>query len=662
MKRITYTKEDFKWTQWTPEDIRALAPQIIEKKKKAYEEIKKVSKEDRTFENTVYGIESSDDGIDPLVSRIDILMNTSPDKEIRDIAKEIVEYIQKEFVDIEYDEKIYKALKDYAEKNEKLDGEDRKLLEDMMRGYKRMGFELPKDEREKLKELIKESIALGTEFSKNVNEYKDEIIVTREELDGLPEHYISGLRQDKGGNYIVSLDYPEIGPFIQYAKNADRRRELLDKDSKKGGIENLDIAKKMLNTREKVKDLLEYETYADYVTEERMAKSAANVQEFIDDLMPKLKPLSDKEMEELTSLKRDETGDSKAELFYYDTAYYSNILLEKKYSLDTNKLKEYFPFAKVKDGVFKIYSTLFSVEFEKLEGYDAWHPDVEFYAVKNNADEIISYFMLDLYPREGKYGHAAVSGLTEGHRDGFGEDKPFVSPIACMMTNFPKPTKENPSLMSHGEVNTFFHEFGHIVHHMLTTSKYSAQSGTSVYWDFVEAPSQMLENWVFDKEMLKLLSEHYKTGEALTDKMIDSLIKAKKHMVASGSLRQFIFASFDLLVHTKGVGESLDKEWKELAGKWSNIKPPEGSLFPASFDHIFGGGYAAGYYGYMWSKVYATDMFTRFKKEGLLNPKTGGDYRKWILEKGSSMEEMDLIKGFLGREPNNKAFLDEIGL
>jgi thimet oligopeptidase len=360
----------------------------------------------------------------------------------------------------------------------------------------------------------------------------------------------------------------------------------------------------------------------------------------------------------MTQLKRELTKDPQAQLEYYDIAYYGEQLRHKKFNIESEKIREYFPLQIVKEGMMEIYSKLLGASFKKIDGYPTWHPDTEFYEVTDAKDKkTIAYFILDLYPRENKYGHAAVQSWTEGWLDG----DTYNTPVAVMMANFPKPSAEHPSLMSHDEVNTFFHEFGHIMHHLLTTAKYASYAGTSVARDFVEAPSQMLENWVWDEEMLGILSGHYKDSKKkLPKEHLDNLLKAKQHLIAYDSTRQFCIALFDLQLHTKKI-KDVSGLFDKLMYEYTGIKRPKKNIWPAGFGHICGG-YDAGYYGYMWSKVYSCDMFTRFQKEGLLNTKTGTDYRNWILEPGSSMEEGDLVKGFLGRKPNNKAFLKEIGL
>lgn len=657
----SYTKKDFQWTRWTASDVKKLIPKILEHKKRRYAEIKKIPKDKRTFENTIYAIEASSYEINPLLYQIELLMNVSPSKDIREVAKNTLDILRKKLIDIAYDEKIYRAVKEYTEKKEKLVDEDKKLLKDMLLGYRRMGFELSPTKRRIFQSNIKKLTLLSQQFQKNINDYHDHILLFPNETKGLSESYLARLNRDKKGNYIVTLQYPDSGPFMENAENADKRRELADKNSRKGGEKNLVLARKILTLRKKNAALLGYKNHAEYKIEDKMARHPSRVYSFLHQLMPKLALLAKKELVELTDLKRKLTNDKHAVLAYYDLAYYSNQLKKKRFLVDDEELRKYFPFWKVKQGIFEIYQDLLGVRFEQVHGYPLWHKDVELYVVKDHNGAVISYFLLDLYPRKGKYTHACASEVIDGRLASFKDRSEYIPPLACMIANFTKPVNDTPSLLSHGEVETFFHEFGHIMHFVLTQASYASQSGFHTAWDFVEAPSQMLENWTWEEQALKLLSLHYKTKKPLPGALLKNLLKTKQFMIGYDSMRQLLFALFDMEIHTKKTVESFTKTYHALVNQWVGVSPSPKSLFPASFGH-FAGGYDAGYYGYMWSRVYAADMFTRFKKEGILNARTGRDYRTWILEKGGSREELDLVKSFLGRKPNNKAFLKEIGL
>ncbi|MDO8604517.1 MAG: M3 family metallopeptidase [bacterium] len=663
MKRTPYTPKDFSWAKWTQKDIKTLVPKLLAEKKERLSVIKKVPKVARNFENTVYAIEDSDYGITDTILKIDLLQNVSPLKTIRDTAKKTIDTIQNKLIVIERDPRIWSALKDYEQgawkkEQETLDPESKKLFLDMFQSYKRLGFDLSPQKQKRVRELSQRLAKVSNEFRQNINAYEDHILVTKDELDGLSERYKEGLKRAKDGRYKVTLAYPDYHPFIELATNEVKRKELAEKSLQKGGRKNMQVLGEMIKLRILRSHILGYKTHADYKLEPRMAKKGDHAVAFVNDLLKKVAKAGKQDIDELRDLKRKMTGDKKAVLYFYDIAYYGNELQKIKFKVDSEEVREYFPLERVIEGTFKIYSTLFDVKFKKLSGFILWHPDVLFYEVTSAKGEFLSTFALDLYPREGKYGHACVCDIVNGRKVSLNKND-YVAPFGAMLTNFPKPTSKNSSLLSHGEVETFLHEFGHMIHHTLTTAKFASQSGCHTAWDFVEAPSQMLEHWAWDKKPLALLSAHYKTGKPLPPTLLKNLLASKKHLLRYGILRQLILATLDLTIHTKNKPPEPAKLYRDLIKKYIEITLPKNAIFPAGFGHLEG--YDAGYYGYLWSNVYAADMFTRFEKEGIMNKKTGADYKKWILEKGSSQEEINLVKGFLGRTPDNKAFLREIG-
>ncbi|MBI5077837.1 MAG: Zn-dependent oligopeptidase [Candidatus Yonathbacteria bacterium] len=562
---------------------------------------------------------------------------------------------------IERDPKIWQALKDYKNggwKKEKADiaPEDKKLFRDIFLIYKRMGFDLAPKKQKRVKEIMERLSKLSNEFRHNINNYEDHITIAETETAGLPERYTAGLKCDKKGNFIVTLAYPDYVPFMELAQNETKRKELNNKYMQKGGKKNMVVLGEMLLLRAEHARLLGYKTHADYKTELRMAKSGKTALGFEMSLLKKVERGGKHDLDELRDLKRTVTQNPGAELYSHDIAYYGHELQKERFKFDSEEVRAYFPLERVLDGTFKIYSTLFGVKFEKLKNFPLWHPDAALYVVKNQKGKIISYFALDLYPREGKYGHAAAFGIIGGRQT---SPTSYVAPFAAMVTNFTKPSEKNLSLLSHREVETFFHEFGHIMHCILTTARYGSQSGYHTAWDFVEAPSQMLEHWAWDKKSLVILSAHHETGKPIPPAFLKNLIASENHLLRYATLRQLVLGIFDLTLHSGGHSLEPAKLYRDLMKKHTGINVPKDAIFPAGFGHL--DGYDAGYYGYLWSKVYAADMFTRFAKEGILNKNTGADYKKWILEKGGSMEEIDLVKGFLGRTPNNKAFLKEIG-
>lgn len=660
MKRKSYTIEDFAWTQWDADAIKALAPDIIARKKERYAAVKAIPDAERTFENTVVAVETSNHGIAEKMHYIDALLKVSPDTGVRSAAQEALTEMQKQFIDIEYDEEIYRAFTVVEAKKEILAGEDKKLFSDLLRDYRRMGFALTAGEREKLKANLKRLGELELAFQVNIDAHSDTIEVTLEELAGLSEWYMNGLSRTPEGKYQVSLNTPEYMPFMEQAESGKLRKELADKYMQRGGARNADILKEVLALRYENARLLGYADHAAFVTETRMAKNPKAVWDFLRDLRDKIKPLADKEMAELAEWKKRTTGDAAARIEYYDYSWAIAQLKKERLNIDTEKVREYFPLETVKKGMFSVYEKLFSVVFERMQEIPVWHEDVEVYRAVNTDGALVGYFMLDLYPRANKYGHACMMDLISGYETAY-RGAQYATPLAVMIANFSKPTKDNPSLLSVKDVETFFHEFGHVIHGVLTGARYASQAGTSVARDFVEAPSQMLENWMYDKEIIVLLSGHFTDArKKLPEELLNNLVVVKQYMVGCGTARQLVFALLDITLHTGKFEGNPNALYASLMRECLGIAVLEDNLFTSGFGHLMG--YDAGYYGYLWSKVYSADMFTRFKKEGLLNPQTGMEYRRKVLEKGSSEEEIDLVRGFLGREPNHEAFLEEIGL
>jgi len=648
---MTQAKKEFTWVNWKEKDLEKEAKGILDKKKKIYKEVKSIPANERNFENTVLAIEQSSYETADKLYKIDFLMYVSPDKKIRNKAQQLSSKIREEWIDLDQDKELWRALKEYRDKKEKINGPDKKLSEDMYREFKRRGYDLPKGKRMELLLNLKKLTKLSTLFEKNINEYKNYILISKNDTAGLPLNYLKRLKK-KGGKYIVGLSYPEYFPFMEYADNEKNRKELAEKFFQRAGTKNLTLMEKILDIRFKNSKILGYKNPAEYEIEEKMAKSAQNVYEFLNDIKTKAAHASRKDLRELLDLKKALKG-GKTGLRHHDISYLARLLKEKKFNLNKEEIKSHFQFDIVKRGVFDVYSKLLGVNFKKADS-PVWHSDVERYDVLEKNGKNIATFFMDMFPREGKYGHAAAFSIRSGRM----EENNYIKPVSALVMNVAKPQADLPSLLTHSEVETFFHEFGHIMHQTLTQARYMSQSGTSVAGDFVEAPSQILQNWAWDKEILKSITKHYRTGKKMDDALLDSLLRSKNFQKGYFTARQLALGLFDMEIHSKKgkpINSVFDKYQKTMIG----IQPPKGSIYPAAFGHFVG--YQAGYYGYLWSDVYASDMFSRFKKEGILNSKTGLDYRKEILEMGSSREELESVKKFLGRKPNQKAFLKELG-
>ncbi|PIT92064.1 MAG: hypothetical protein COU08_04390 [Candidatus Harrisonbacteria bacterium CG10_big_fil_rev_8_21_14_0_10_42_17] len=661
MRRKQYNKSDFLWTQWNAHDINLAVHQYLDTKQKRYADIKALPKEQRTFANTILALEAADYTVVDGVTCVDFLMHVSPKKLVRETAKKAVDFFLEKNTELEFDEGLYRALKEYAVKKEKLSGEHKKLFDDMLRNYRRMGFGLPTRQQNRLKTITKKLNVLSVQFSKTINDYENSITITQQEAKGLPTSYLTNLRKNKRGQYIVTTSYPDFFTFMKYCSNAKEREKLAHVFFQKGGKQNLFLLKKIISLRNERARLLGYKHHGDFQTEIKMAKSAERAFRFVEDLIKKLRTKTREDISLLTQLKRTHTGDQSVKLAYHDLLFYITKHKKETLDLDDTLLREYFPAERVITGMLDLYSKLFSVTFKRVKRFPLWHKDVQLFSIQNkDSKEIIAYFALDLFPRSGKYGHYAAFNVIHG-RQAFPR-KEYITPVASMIGNFSKPSKQHPSLLSHNEVETFFHEFGHVMHQTLTKACYASQSGSNTARDFVEAPSQMLENWIWDKNILRNLSGHYQNPrKKIPENVLDNLVASRNHMSGYFEMRQLVLALFDLKAHTTNTIQNLPKLFSDLGVKYIGIEiTPKTSLFPAGFGHM--AGYSAGYYGYMWAKVYAQDMFTCFERSGLLNASTGKEYRTRILEKGSSMDEVLLVTSFLKRSSTNKAFLRSLGL
>lgn len=613
---------------------------------------------ERTFENTIMGYERAFDNYGNALGMSGFLSYVSTDKKFRDAANDLQMQISQYMVDVATRRDVYKAIREYTDTNPQLDPVQAKLVKEMLIGFKNSGMDLNDADLEKFKALNKEKAEYIIKFDKNIQEYKDPLAVTQEQLQGLGEDYIQKLSKTDDGKYLVTLDYPDYVPFMQNADDEQARKELEFKFNRRGGQENVELLEKTLTLRREIARLLGYKNHAELRLEDRMAKNPKTVMAFLKDLQKKLKPLGKKEDKEMIAYKNSKTGKNSRTLYSWESGYWSNKFRKENLELDSEKIKEYFPSQVVIDGMLDLFGGVFGITFEPVD-IPVWHPDVKAFKIKDKASgELVAYFYMDLYPREGKYKHAACFGLVEGEEK---QDGTYQIPFVAIVANLNKPSGDTPSLLKHSEVETLFHEFGHVLHNALTKAKYSAFSGTSVSWDFVEAPSQMLERWAWDPQVLKKISKHYKTGEALPDDLIKRMIAAKNFGAGGMYLRQDFFAQYDMTLHTADTTPDTTKLYFELTKKIRGLPLTKGTIPQASFGHIMGG-YDAGYYGYLWSEVIAEDFFGEFKKNGIFNPETGLKFRREILEKGGTLDEEKMVENFLGRPADNKPFLKSIGL
>lgn len=624
----------------------------------ALEAVARMPAGNRTFDNTPWALDRIGSGLSDNTASDTFLKYVSVSSSARDAGNECETLLGQFSVDMYSREDLYRALKEYKAQGEALTGESKRLVDKELLDFKRSGLELPRDKRREVTDLRKKLVELEATFGKNINEYKDFALFDKSELDGLPEDFVARLEK-VDGKYKVGLDYPDYFPFMENSANPAARRTMEAKFNDRAARLNLSVLKEVLALRLKAANLLGYPSHAAYILEDRMAKNPKTVAAFVSRLRKKLQILGADELETLKSLKFVFEGRASDGRFNaWDWRYYDNQLKKAKYSVDNQKIKEYFPADYVTEQMLGVYQKLLGLKFRQITDAATWHPDVKLFEITDAAGgEPIAYFYLDLFPREGKYKHAAAFSMITGRAL---PDGRYQKPVSAMVANFNKSTKDRPSLLTHDEVETFFHEFGHIMHQTLTKARYGRFAGSATARDFVEAPSQMLENWVWDGTVLQSLSGHYLDhSKKLPNELLGKMLAARNVNSGLVNLRQLLFGSVDQLYHGAPPSDTT-KAYARLAKDISMIPMSEGTHPEASFGHLMG--YDAGYYGYLWSKVYAEDMFSRFKAEGVLNPVLGRRYRTEILERGSSRDEMESLKAFLGREPSENAFLESIGL
>jgi thimet oligopeptidase len=531
-----------------------------------------------------------------------------------------------------------------------------RLAEHILRDFRRNGMALPEEQRLKVKALMQRLSELTTQFKANLDNNTDYVEVSEEELDGVPATLRSRLQQ-LNGKYKVTTNNADVFPFMQNAKSAVARKRLLEKYENREAQRNTALLIDALEVRKQAAAILGYKTWADFQIEPKMAGRTEIVLEFLTQIRMKLREQNIRDIEKLLSYKRKEQPGAK-EIFPWELLYYENQVKKHELAVDDEEIRSYFPAQRTVEHMFDIYSTLLNIRFREVEGANVWAEHVKLYEVFDaDSGELLAHFYTDFFPREGKYSHAAAFTLRSGRVRNGG----YVTPIAAIVSNFTPPANDRPSLLTHDEVETLFHEFGHIMHQTLTKAPYAQLSGTNVAWDFVEVPSQMLENWVWDKQMLRRISGHYKTGAPLPDELIDRMVASQRFNQGWFYTRQVLLASFDMALHTAPGAVDPTDLYKRMYREFTAVAPLEESHFPATFGHLMGG-YDAGYYGYLWSKVHAQDAFTRFEKEGLLSTRTGLAYRRHILEPGDTRDPKELLREFLGREPSDNAFLKLLGI
>jgi len=621
----------------------------------------------RNFENTVLALDDALGRLEKETSFTQFLAYVSPSREEREAGRVAEEHFNNWRIDLLSREDVFRALRAFADSGPQLEGERARALEDMLRDFRRAGMALTPEQRARLTELNKEITRVGIEFDANIRADETRVPLTRAELAGLSDEDVANYERS-GDIYLVDMSYPSFNPIMDYCDNETTREKVWLAYKRRGGKKNVATLERLLKLRAAAAELLGYPSTADFEIEAQMAKTPATVRAFYEKLRPLVRQKAERDFAELLAAKRAHTNDAAATLRPWDTQFYLDRLKKTKYAVDSKKAQEYFPLQRVMEGLFNITQSLYGLKYRDTTAEQSshdprplWHPDVRRYEVLDVASGArIGEFYIDLFPRpeDEKYGHAAQWSLVMRKR---WADGGVEQPVAALVCNFTKPTPEKPSLLTHDEVETLFHEFGHCLHTLLSEAELWRFAGPNCARDFVEAPSQMFENWVWDAQTLKSFTGHYHTGEPLPDDLLAGMLRARRLGSGMAAERQFYFGLIDLTYHSASRGEiDTTQAALDLDRQVELYDPPPGTFFQASFGHL--NGYQAGYYGYQWSLVYACDMFQRFKELGLLDPEAGMYYRKRILARGGSMDEMALVRDYLGREPDMTAYLKHLGL
>jgi thimet oligopeptidase len=582
-----------------------------------------------------------------------------PDVDVRDAGTDAEERLAKWRAELPFRADLYRAVKAFAATPaaQALEGERRRLLDHWLREFERAGQAQPAEEREQLRVLRARLVELEVLFNRNIAEYQDRLEVTREDLDGLPASYIAHLKPgSRPDTLAISLEYPDVIPFMDRARRRDLREELERREWNKAVEANRPVLVEAIQVRRRIASLLGHPSWAHYAMAVKMAREPAAVRTFYEDLIPAVNLAAQDELERMRRALHAETGDDT--LRPWDVRYYDTQIRTRDFGVDPLEVAEYFPLESVIDGMLELTGDVFGLAYRRVPDARAWHPDVRLFEIRDRASgDLLAHAYMDLFPREGKFSHAAAFPLVVSRRIADGARQPAVSAIVA---NFTPPTSERPALLRHDEVLTLFHEWGHILHQGISQAEFVRFSGSETEADFVEAPSQIMEHWAWNADILRRFARHYETGDAIPTTLVEQLVAARNLNVAVKTLRQAYFGHLDLAFHGEDEPTDLDAI-NRASYAVTGLPFHEGTFFAAGFGHLMGG-YDAGYYGYLWSKVYGDDMFSRFEAEGITSPAVGADYRREILEQGGSRDGEDLLRNFLGREPSNAAFLRQLGL
>ena len=664
---------DFEYAPFSSIKTEDYKPAILKAVELAREEINEIANSETkpTFENTVEALEFSGKKLDRVTSIFFNINSAETNEEIQKIAQEVSPVLSEFKNDIILNKDLFKRINEVYKSKDSLDlsPEETMLLEKKYKAFTRNGANLPDERQDELREIDKDLSKLSLRFGENVlaetNKYELQV-TDKSRLTGLPESFKEEAKsvaksKEKDG-WIFTLEYPSYIPFMKYAEDRELREELSrafgSRAFNNDELDNQENVLKITKLRYKRAQLLGFESHAHFILEERMAETPEKVNSFLEEMLKKAKPAAEREFKKLENFAKDLDGID--QLQKWDAAYYGEKLKQKLFDLDDEKLKPYFKLENVIDGVFTVAEKLYGLQFKEVHHVDKYHPDVKTFEVTNESGEEIALFYTDFHPRPGKRDGAWMTIYKDQYIQNGKNERPHIS-IVC---NFTKPTKNHPSLLTFNEVTTLFHEFGHALHGMLANTTYPSLSGPNVYWDFVELPSQVLENWCYEKEALQLFAKHYETGEAIPQEYIEKIKESANFLEGMATLRQVSFGMLDLSWHAIDPSNVDDVKKHEVeAFEATKLYPDVASnCMSTAFSHIFQGGYSAGYYSYKWAEVLDADTFEYFTENGIFSKDIADKFRENILSKGGTEHPMELYKRFRGKEPKPDALLRRAGL
>lgn len=624
----------------------------------------KITAKDRNFDNTAMALDNAHRKFRIVSNILNLLEMVSPDESMRNSCHEQVIELNNVFVDrVSCNKTLFEAFNDYVQnssKNEKLNDEQKYFLQESLKDFKRQGLHLPDEMLEKVKKYEKEIAKLGSDFEANIAKDNGHILADETQLEGLSKEFIQCLEKDDQGKYIIKCDYPTYFEICEHCKCEDVRRDLYRIFNNRAWPVNIECLHGVIFNRDKLARKVGFKNYAELDLDSEMAKNLQTAETFIEELASKSKSKALLEMQKFFSdlpegVKLDSFGKMQPWNYSYIKAFHK----KKYFSIDEREVAKYFPVDKTLNAIFQVYQNFLNLKFEISKPAWSWHEDVLLIKVSDLDSGILhGYLFVDLYPRENKYSHACCAPLipTQLKHDG-----KIVPAVTSIVANFPKARKDAPALLKFNDVHTFFHEFGHAMHDVLGATQMSNFAGLGVKHDFVEVPSQMFEEWIYDKDVLKKLSSHYQTGQVLPDELIDKLVALKKFDAGHFLVRQCVLSLIALEMFKDGKIKDSDSIVKDLYEKYIDyMLYDQQTHFQASFGHLIG--YGAKYYGYMWSKIFALDLFYEIKKRGLTDSSIGKEFVSKILCKGGSVDPEQLLQDFLGRKPSQDAFLQDMGI